>query len=291
MTDTRLHVLRGGPLTTIQDLGRQGFAHLAVPRSGAVDRPSLTLANRLVGNSEDAAGLEMTVEGVAGYLDQPRYVAVTGAEAPITIGGRPAAWGVAQRVRAGELIEVGRARRGARSYLAVAGGIDAVPVMGSRSTDLLSGLGPPIVTDGARLRIGPATAPPAALDFAPYRLPQAELVLDCYLGPRDDWVTSEAIELFARTAWQVSTDSNRIALRLRGVRLERRITRELLSEGVPLGSVQVPADGQPVVFLNDHPTTGGYPVIGVVPEPDIWQCGQAVPGTSIRFRIKRCSPL
>jgi biotin-dependent carboxylase-like uncharacterized protein len=291
MTNSQLHVVRSGSLTTVQDLGRPGFAHLAVPRSGAVDRSSLTLANRLVGNSEQAAALETTVDGVAVRFDQSRYIAVTGAEAPVLIDGRPASWGVPQRVRAGQLVDVGRARRGVRSYLAVAGGIDTMPVMGSRATDLLSGLGPPIVSEGTTLRIGQPTGPSAALDFAPYRLPEPELLLDCYLGPRDDWITREAIEIFARSRWQVTTESNRIALRLKGVPLARRITDELLSEGVALGSVQVPANGQPVVFLSDHPTTGGYPVIGVVPAPDIWRCGQAMPGTSIRFRIKRLEAL
>jgi biotin-dependent carboxylase-like uncharacterized protein len=283
----QLEVLRAGALSTVQDLGRRGLAHLAVPTSGALDEPALRLANRLVGNPEGCAAVETTVDGIVVRLDSDRYIAVTGADADVLIGGRPAAWGMAQLVRAGDVVEVARARRGMRNYLAVAGGLLPNPVLGSRSTDLLSGLGPEVLRRGSLIQLGEPAAKPARLDFAPYRMPTDELTLSCYLGPRDDWFTADAIRTLASTPWMVTEQGNRIALSLNGNPLTRHSSAELPSEGVVLGSVQVPADGQPVIFLADHPTTGGYPVVGVVPAPDVWLCGQARPGTTVRFRLRR----
>jgi biotin-dependent carboxylase-like uncharacterized protein len=285
-----LEVVRAGALTTVQDLGRPGFAHLAVPRSGALDEPSFRLANRLVGNPEGYAGLETTVDGVAVRLSADGTVAVTGAPAHVSIDGRAAEWGVAQRVRAGQVIEVGRAQSGLRSYLAIAGGLWPEPVLGSRSTDLLSGLGPAALAAGDALPVGGPAGRPAPADHAPYPPIPAELRVDCQLGPRADWFTAAAIDALERSAWRVTERSNRIGLRLSGPageRLARQQTAELPSEGLVLGAVQVPADGQPVIFLADHPTTGGYPVIGVLPRADAWRCGQAAPGTTIRLRLRR----
>jgi biotin-dependent carboxylase-like uncharacterized protein len=300
-----LEVVRAGALTTVQDLGRPGFAHLAVPRSGALDEPSFRLANRLVGNPEGWAGLETTVDGVAVRLGEDRHIAVTGAPASVRIDGRTAEWGVAQWVRAGHVVEVGRAQSGLRSYLAIAGGLQPEPVLGSRSTDLLSGLGPAPLVTGDAIALGQPAGPAAGADHAIYPPIPAELRLDCQLGPRADWFTAAAVDALASVAWRVTERSNRIGLRLSGLRfsglrfsglrlsglpgpaLERRTPDELPSEGLVLGAVQVPADGQPVIFLADHPTTGGYPVIGVLPRADVWRCGQAAPGTTIRLRVRR----
>jgi biotin-dependent carboxylase-like uncharacterized protein len=282
-----LAVVRGGALTTVQDLGRRGFAHLAVPRSGALDEPAMRLANRLVGNPEDAAVLETTLDGVAVRVGRPCYMAVTGAIADIRVDGRQTAWALPVLVRPGEVIDIGPARHGIRSYLAVSGGIAVAPTMGSRSTDLLTGLGPELVRTGGILPLGLIVDEPARIDFAPYPLPGGELSLTCYLGPRDDRITEDSVSLLRSATWTVSTQSNRIGLRLEGPTLRWRTDNELLSEGLVLGSVQVPTDGQPVIFLTDHPTTGGYPVIGVVPAPDIWLCAQAAVGSTIRFNPKR----
>jgi biotin-dependent carboxylase-like uncharacterized protein len=275
-----IEVLRAGPLTTVQDLGRPGFAHLGVPRAGALDGPALRLANRLVGNAPDAAGLEVTAGGCALRLPSAGTVALTGAFAPLTVGGRPAGFGVPVPVPAGALVTVGRAVHGVRSYLAVGGGIAVEPVLGSRSTDTLSGLGPAPLRDGDRLPLGPPPTP-SVVDFVPWRPPQPELVLRITLGPRADWFTPEAVAALLRTTYTVSPVSNRVGARLTGATLTRAEAAELPSEGVVLGAVQVPASGQPLIFLADHPTTGGYPVIGVV--DDVTPLAQAVPGTTVTF--------
>jgi biotin-dependent carboxylase-like uncharacterized protein len=282
-----LEAVRGGALTTIQDAGRISLAHLAVPRSGALDVPAMRLANRLVGNPETAAVLETTVDGTAVRVAERCHIAVTGAPAEVRVGGRQVGWGVPVPVRAGEVVDIGLARHGVRSYLAVAGGIAVEPVMGSRSTDLLSGLGPPVVKAGAVLPVGPDRPAPVAIDFAPYPTPARYLELRCYLGPRNDWLADPTLSVLHTATWTVTEKSNRIGLRLSGPPLRWGTDEELLSEGVVHGSVQVPPDGQPVLFLSDHPITGGYPVVAVVPAPDIWLCGQAVPGTVIRLRPQR----
>jgi biotin-dependent carboxylase-like uncharacterized protein len=279
-------VVRAGPLTTVQDLGRPGYAHLGVPRSGALDRPALRRANALAGNPSDAAGLETTLLGCALRFEADARVAITGAAARVRVAmaanrvDQEPASGEVIEVPAGAVLDVGRATRGVRSYLAVAGGIDVEPVLGSRSTDTLSGLGPPRLADGMTLPVGTVTGEPA--DAPPVARGDDDLVLGVWLGPRDDWF--EAAGLFA-SAYAVSPVSNRVGCRLAGTAVPRTRVGELPSEGVVLGAVQVPADGQPLIFLADHPTTGGYPVIGVV--GDVTPLAQARPGTTVRFRELR----
>jgi biotin-dependent carboxylase-like uncharacterized protein len=269
-----LHVVRAGPLTLVQDFGRPGYAHLGVPPSGALDAPSLRRANRLVGNSDDAAGLEVTLGGLEIELAREAYVAITGAELPV----HGARYDHVTRMDAGERVRLGRARRGVRAYLAVDGGIDVEPVLGSRSTDVLSGLGPPIVTDGAALPLGPQRGPREAerVDATPL---DDEATVPLHPGPRFDWLTDH--HLFEST-WMVSPQSNRVGLRLEGPSLERR-EGELPSEGLVTGAVQLPSSGRPLVFLADHPTTGGYPVIGIVDEAALPLLAQARPGSRLRF--------
>ncbi|MGY1581869.1 5-oxoprolinase subunit C family protein [Streptomyces sp. MN13] len=283
MTDRALAVVRAGALTTVQDLGRPGHAHLGVPRSGALDAPAAALVNRLVGNPPEAAVLETTLTGCAVRPRSAVTVAVGGAPCAVTVDGRPAAWGAPVRVPAGALLDVGAARAGLRSYVAVSGGVAVEPVLGSRSTDLLSGLGPAPLTDGAVLPLGTPGEPHARVDAAPQPAPPAELVLRVTFGPRDDWFTPEALRAFTSRPYRVSAASNRIGLRTEGPALARALTGELPSEGMVLGAVQVPPDGRPVVFLADHPTTGGYPVIAVVRPTDLAAAAQAVPGTPVRF--------
>ncbi|WP_274555856.1 biotin-dependent carboxyltransferase family protein [Streptomyces spiramyceticus] len=283
MTDRAFAVVRAGALTSVQDRGRSGHAHLGVPRSGALDRPASGLANRLVGNPPDAAVLETTLNGCAVRPRCAATVAVTGAPCAVTVDGRPAAWGAPVRVAAGAVLELGPAVRGVRSYLAFAGGVAAEPVLGSRSTDLLSGLGPAPLTDGAVLPLGGVTGLPVYADALPLQGPPGELVLRMGPGPRADWFTGRALHTLATATYRVSSASNRIGLRTEGPALERAVHAELPSEGMVLGAVQVPPDGRPVVFLADHPTTGGYPVIGVVREPDLAAAAQAAPGTPVRF--------
>ncbi|MBM9622793.1 biotin-dependent carboxyltransferase family protein [Streptomyces zhihengii] len=284
MSDRAFAVVRAGALTTVQDGGRAGHAHLGVPRSGALDAPAARLVNRLVGNAEGAAVLETTLTGCAVRPRCPVTVAVGGAPCRVTVDGRPAAWGAALAVPAGAVLEAHPAVRGVRSYLAFAGGVAVEPVLGSRSTDLLSGLGPDPLTDGAVLPLGPGCAPPAGGGGpVPWPAPPGELLLRIRLGPRDDWFTAGALRTLATALYRVTSSGNRIGLRTDGPPLERAVHGELASEGMVLGAVQVPPDGRPVVFLADHPTTGGYPVVGVVAEPDLAAAAQAVPGTPVRF--------
>jgi biotin-dependent carboxylase-like uncharacterized protein len=274
-------VERAGPLTTLQDLGRPGWAHLGVPRAGALDQPALRLANRLVGNAERLAGLEITLGGFRGRLERAATVAVTGATAPLRVGGRPAPLGAPVPAPAGALVEVGSAIGGLRVYLAVDGGIDAEPVLGSRSTDTLSWLGPPPVRDGDRLPLG-APAEPSTVDFTPGPPRPAEIRLRVRFGPRADWFAEP--EALLHRPYTIKTESNRVGVRLDGPELTRARGGELASEGIVLGAVQVPANGRPLVFLADHPTTGGYPVIGVVDANDLPALAQGRPGDTVRFR-------
>ncbi|WP_328464135.1 biotin-dependent carboxyltransferase family protein [Actinoplanes sp. NBC_00393] len=270
-------VLRAGPLTTVQDLGRPGYAHLGVPRSGALDQPALIRANRLIGNAADAAGLETTLMGCRLRFEEAATVAVTGASATLKVD-KVEVSGPVVEVPAGAVLEIGRATRGLRSYLAVAGGIAVEPVLGSRSTDTLSGLGPERLSDGMVLPIGAEPGGERADPGEP-EPDGGELELDVRLGPRDDWF--EVAGLFAQP-YRISPMSNRVGARLAGTALTRTKAGELPSEGVVLGAVQVPANGEPIIFLADHPTTGGYPVIGVV--EDVTPLAQARPGTTVRFR-------
>ncbi|MFD5030614.1 biotin-dependent carboxyltransferase family protein [Streptomyces sp. NPDC058405] len=283
MTDRALSVIRAGALTTVQDLGRYGHAHLGVPRSGALDLPALRLVNRLVGNPEGAAALETTLSGCAVRPRCAVTVAVAGAPCPVTVDGRPAAWGAPVRVPAGAVLDVGAAVSGVRGYVAFGGGIAVEPVLGSRSADLLSGLGPGPLRDGAVLPLGRTVGRAAPVDGAPTQAPPAELVLRVRLGPRDDWFTAGALRTLFTRAYRVSPASNRIGLRTEGPPLERAVHTELPSEGLVTGAVQVPPDGRPLVFLADHPTTGGYPVVAVVAERDLPAAAQAAPGTPVRF--------
>ncbi|MFI6289694.1 biotin-dependent carboxyltransferase family protein [Streptomyces sp. NPDC051018] len=284
MTDGAIAVVRAGALTTVQDRGRPGHAHLGVPRSGALDPSAAGLVNRLVGNPEGAAVLETTLNGCAVRPRRAVVVAVGGAPCPVTVDGRPVAWGAPVRVAAGSLLEAGRAASGVRTYLAFAGGIAVDPVLGSRSTDLLSGLGPPPLSEGAVLPLGtPEGPPPPVGEAVPWPGAPSELALRIRFGPRADWFTRGALRTLVSGAYRVSAASNRIGLRTEGPALERARGGELPSEGMVLGAVQVPPDGCPVVFLADHPTTGGYPVVAVVDERDLGAAAQAVPGTPIRF--------
>ena len=278
-----LRVLEAGALATVQDPGRPGLAHLGVPRSGWLDPAAATLANRLVGNPEDAAVLECVLGGLVVEASTAVTVAVTGAECPVHVGRRAQPHSAAVSVPTGGMVTLGPATRGVRCYVAVSGGITVEPVLGSRSTDTLSGTGPPSVASGDVLPVGPAVGEPSGALPAPAAR-QEVTVLRCAPGPRTDWFTDEALRTLTTTAYQVGADSDRVGLRLAGAPLLRAVPGELPSEGLVLGAVQVPADGRPLVFLNDHPTTGGYPVVAVVDRPDLGRCAQLRPGDEVRFR-------
>jgi biotin-dependent carboxylase-like uncharacterized protein len=282
-----LTVLASGPLTTVQDRGRPGWASIGVTRSGAADRQAAALANRLVGNDAAAAVLEVTVGGLQVRAGRTLLVAVSGAPAPVTVDGRAAPFDAPLTLRPGQVLGLGNPAVGLRSYLAVRGGIGVPPVLGSRSTDTLSGLGPAPLRPGDVLPVGALSADEPVVDVAPVRAPSSRPVLRVLPGPRRDWLAPAAWTALTAADWTVSPDSDRVGLRLAGPRLDRARTDELPSEGLVPGAVQVPPDGAPVLFLVDHPVTGGYPVLAVVTTDDLPAAAQLRPGDRVRFRPTR----
>jgi biotin-dependent carboxylase-like uncharacterized protein len=279
-----IEVTGTGTLATVQDLGRPGLAALGVGRSGAADAASLRLANRLLGNAEGAAALEVTLGRLELRVHGGVYVALTGAPCPFTVDGRHASAGSVVWVPDGATLRLGTPPCGLRSYLAVRGGVDVPPVLGSRATDTLAGLGPAPLATGDRLRVGVPAAHLPHVDHAPLRHPETgEVHLRVVPGPRADWFTPAAHRALLEASYEVTADSNRVGMRLAGTALERARHDELPSEGMTLGALQVPPSGQPTLFLADHPVTGGYPVIAVVVGSDVDRAAQARPGQRLRF--------
>lgn len=290
---TAIEVLAVPLQLLIQDRGRPGFASLGVPASGAADRTALRDANRAVGNPADAAALEC-VGGVTLRFRGPGVAVVTGAESPLLLTDasgdeRPIAHGVPLATADGYELTVGPATRGLRSMVGVRGGILAPAVLGSRSADTLSGLGPAPVMAGDVLEVGAAPRHPVEPDPLPRALPApGDLVeLAITLGPRDDWFTAGAVQALVRQEWRVTPRADRIGIRLQStVPLERAIAGELPSEGAVAGAIQVPPDGQPVLFLADHPVTGGYPIIAAVTDRCLDLAAQLPPGARVRFVVR-----
>jgi biotin-dependent carboxylase-like uncharacterized protein len=278
-----IEVLDPGALTTVQDLGRPGWAHVGVPRSGAADAGSLRLANRLVANREDAPALETTLVGPTLRLHGPVLVAITGAPVDARADERPLGMNAPVFLRDGETLHVGTAATGLRTYVAFRGGLACPLTLGSASSDLLTGLGPRPLRAGDRLGLGPTPERFPTVDVAPTRPPAAEPTLSVVLGPRADWFTAEARRRLTSARFTVSDTSNRIGLRLLGPELPRARDGELKSEGLVAGALQVPPSGHPILLLADHPTTGGYPVIAVVASRDLPAAGQLRPGQGVRF--------
>jgi biotin-dependent carboxylase-like uncharacterized protein len=264
-----IEVLNAGPLTTVQDQGRAGYAALGVPRSGAFDRSAAALANRLVGNPASAALFEVTLGG----LELRCVDAVTLAVAGAACGGIDHATPVS--VPAGAVVRLGVPARGLRSYLAVRGGVLAEPVLGSRSTDLLSGLGPPRVRAGDEFVVGAQPGDPVSSSDAA-TVPSLLRVLP---GPRLDWFAESAFDQLCLTPWQVRSDSDRVGVRLDGPALVRIERGELPSEATRRGAVQVPPDGLPIILGPDAPVTGGYPVIAILADLDA--AAQLRPGDTV----------
>lgn len=286
-----LHVLAPGALALVQDLGRPGLAHLGVSPSGALDRGALALANRLVGNPEGAAGVEVLLGGFEGRFDAPAWFAVTGAEAALTLDGRPVDANLPHRAETGQVLRLGTAVAGLRLYLALRGGVAVPPVLGSRSRDVLASLGPEPLVAGDVLPLGtPPADPVPAIDVVPVDGPSGAAVdVQAALGPRAEWFTQRALDAFFATPWRMGADSNRVGARLdpppaTTILLERRVHAELPSEAMVAGSVQVSPDGRPTVLLADHPVTGGYPVIAVVTRASLDRFAQLRPGQEATFR-------
>lgn len=277
-----LEVVAVGALALVEDLGRPGHGASGVGRSGAADRAALRLANRIVANPEDAAGVEVVFGGFAVRATAPVTVALTGAPAPVDVDGTAVGHHALVELVAGQVLRLGVPPTGLRTYLAVRGGIDVPAVLGSRSTDTMSGLGPDRLAEGDVLPVGPEPEELPLVDVAPVPAPPGGVVtLRAVLGPRAGHVDDP--EALARTEWVVSSRSDRIGMRLDGEPLRRGDDAELPSEGMVRGAVQVPPGGQPVVFLADHPVTGGYPVVATVCDADVDRAAQLRPGQGVRF--------
>ncbi|OBH07752.1 5-oxoprolinase/urea amidolyase family protein [Mycobacterium sp. E1747] len=283
-----LEILRTGPLAVVQDLGRPGLAHLGVSRSGAADRRAHQLANRLVANPGDRATVEVTFGGFAARVrGGPVDLAVTGADADPTVDGIKFGSNSIQHVRDGQVIALDTPRAGLRSYLAVRGGIAVQPVLGSRSYDVMSAIGPAPLRAGDRLPVGQHTPDYPELDQAPVAAIPGDVVeLAVVPGPRDGWFVDP--DVLVHNDWVASDRSDRVGMRLVGRPLQYCYPdRQLPSEGATRGAIQVPPNGLPVILGPDHPVTGGYPVVGVVIDEDVDKIAQVRPGQSVRLHWSR----
>ncbi|WP_067863384.1 5-oxoprolinase subunit C family protein [Nocardia shimofusensis] len=283
-----MRVLAVGPATTVQDLGRPGWFDSGVGVAGAADRASLRLANRLVGNPEHEAAIEVLLGGLVVRAEHRHIVAVTGALAPAFVDDIPVGHASVLRLEEGQTLRLGQAANGLRAYVAIRGGVAVESVLGSRSRDTLAGIGPEPLRSGDTIPIGPPPRTWPPVDFAPVaQVVEVVEVVEVHAlpGPRADWF-AEPDALFAGE-WAVAPETDRVGARLHrlaGPPLRRAIDRELRTEGMVLGAVQVPPSGEPVVFLADHPITGGYPVIAVVRSGDVDRVAQARPGQRLKFR-------
>ncbi len=285
-----IRVLEPGLFTTVQDLGREGFGAMGVSASGAADALSLRVGNLLVGNLERAAGLEMTLVGGAFEFADGGHIVLAGSDFGATLDGVAVELWTPVAVRPGQTLRVGATRSGARCYLCVRGGIAVPPFLGSASTHVLSGLGG---FAGRALKKGDVLATGNLGRSSEFRklserarqmLAPAK-VLQVTPGPQRDWFDAKAQRLFDAGEYQVTEDANRMGLRLAGPAIARANDRELISEGVALGAVQIPESGMPIILFVEQQTTGGYPKIANVISADFHSLGQLRPRDEIRFEM------
>ncbi len=287
-----LSVERPGPLTTLQDAGRPGSAHLGIGRAGAADLPALRLANALVGNPDDACVLEMTLAGPTLVFHEPGVVALTGAPLPAArVDDAPLPMWHACAIAAGARLTLGPMRTGCRSYLAVGGGIDVPPWRGSRSTDVNAGLGPwpRALAAGDMLATGEPpvrpdrTAASWSLDPRPWFHPARPCRIRLLPGSHTGMLDADSRDALTNRDFTTGRDSNRVGMRLDGPVLALRQSLELVSEGLVPGVVQLPPDGRPIIMGCEHPVTGGYPRIAQVAAVDLPLLAQCRPGDVLRF--------
>lgn len=287
MSEAAVWVRRPGLLTTVQDLGRPGCQADGVSVSGAADPVAHRIGNALVGNDPGAAALEITLLGPELEFTRPLLVALTGADLGARLQGRPLPRWLVAPVAPGDRLEFTGPVSGCRAYLAVAGGFDIAPVLGSRSTDTLGALGGQVLQAGAGLAVGPAPAGAAAgRRLLPSWQPvyPAAIRVRAVPGPQAEAFTPAALAAFWQTAYTVTARSDRVGCRLAGPPLGHRRRADVISEGVAPGSVQVPADGQPIVMLADRQTMGGYAKIATVITPDLGRVAQLPPGGRLSFQ-------
>jgi antagonist of KipI len=288
-----IEVRAPGLLTTVQDLGREGFGPMGVSPSGAADPVALRIGNRLVGNPEGAAGLEMTLLGGTFVFPERAEIALMGADFSATLDDHSVEMWSSLEVRLGQTLRMGPTRAGARCYLCVRGGIDVKLFLGSASTHLLSGLGGfegRALRRGDVLRIG--TSAGSFRTFRKRRVAakavaqlQPRKVLRVTAGPQADWFSQEARKIFYTETYRVAEESNRMGLRLEGPAITSAAGGEMLSEGVCLGAVQIPSSGLPIILFVEQQTTGGYPKIANVISADLSSLGQLRPRDEIRFEL------
>jgi antagonist of KipI len=285
-------VLEPGLLTTVQDLGRWGYQRYGVPPGGGVDPLGLRIANLLVGNREGEAVLECTGVGPTLEVLGDCLVALAGAEMDLEVDGVPLSPYTAHLVRKGQLLRCGVSRWGLRGYVAVAGGIDVPPLLGSRSTCLPAGFGGQQgrpLQGGNILQRGEPSADIEMMrgrTLPPFLRPSlaSRQEVRVLLGPQQDYFSREGLETFLHSTYQVTSKGNRMGIRLGGPPITHRKGPDIVSDALPLGGIQVPGDGQPILLLNDRQTTGGYAKVATVITADLWRLGQLRPGDTVRFR-------
>jgi antagonist of KipI len=289
-----LLVLKPGMLTTIQDLGRWGLQARGVPVAGPMDPFSHRLANALVGNDRDAATLEITLVGPELEVPDERLAAVAGAEFDVLIDGRPAPWNAAFLVPSGSRLRFGERKQGARAYLAVGGGIDTPLTLGSRATHLvcrMGGLDGRSLRAGDRLPLGNTSnnrGPAPSPDQPVVPPPRGEAIVRVLPGPQVDYFSADALDVLQSASYAIAPNSNRMGFRLTGPVLTHARGADILSDATPLGTLQVPASGEPILLMADRQTSGGYPKIATVITADMAVAGQLGPGDTIRFSV--CTP-
>ncbi len=291
-----VHVVKPGLLTTVQDRGRWGFQALGVSVAGPMDPVSHRIANAMAGNAGDAAVLEVTLVGPELVFDDERMVAVAGAEFEIAIDRQPVGGTGSFVVPAGATLRFGHRLRGTRAYIAIAGGIDTPPVLGSRATHLpsaMGGFGGRALAAGDRLSCGAARTRPDAGAHArpaavPNSVPDGLATLRVLPGPQSDRFAAGALDALQSAPYRIASSSNRMGFRLSGPPLAHTRGADVISDATPLGVVQVPASGQPILLMADRQTSGGYPKIATVITADIGLAGQLGPGDTISFAV--CSP-
>lgn len=277
----RVHAV--GPLALVEDLGRPGHSGVGVGRSGAADRSALRQANRVLANDEGAAAVEVTFGGLdMEVVGEGSWCCVTGAPCPVTVDGREVGSHTVFFAEPGARVRLGAPTAGLRSYLGVRGGVEPEAVLGSRSSDVMSGVGPRPLEAGDVLPVGCPGDRFSDLDTVAVPDLGGEVVLRAVRGPRDAWVRDA--DALTTAAWEVTDRSNRVGMRLGGHAFAAARDEQLPSEGAWRGAVQVPPSGEPVLFLADHPVTGGYPVVAVVVDADVDRAAQLRPGDTVRFR-------
>ena len=284
-----IEIITPGILTTVQDFGRVGVMKNGFTQNGAMDRYSMTVANRLCGNCDSAPVLEMTVLGVTARFTQDTVICVSGADFGTKINDKPIKRNKAYKINKGDILSMGAAKSGMRAYLAVAGGIVGEYVFGSASTNLKFAFGGHFgkkLQSGDVLSIGTGAFPLGEIDK--WEIPESEYSKDAQLrvvlGPQNEMFTDEDIRLFLSQEYEVNAQSDRMGIRLSGEPLKSKNGMDIISDGIVFGSVQVPNSGEPIILMADHQTTGGYAKIATVISVDLPRASQLSAGNTVRFK-------